>query len=423
MLEKDYVPVKPFPEFKWKWACLQCTEGINDPAVLLGVLSRMRKLEKTGKNYKYSSPEFARELIELDNDLKDSVGIDLARRTGERNLIRNSGQYWKSVGLIPSDRTGGHIQLTDFGRKVADRDITQTEFSAITVQTFKLPNSTIQTPAECSLWESHSIVLYPLRIILGTIQTLGAKFGKNERLLTVDELIRIIIPLSANHATLEDYANFVFRYRCKQLDISGWPDCCSGANDKRIAREYFLFLSNYGYLIRDDENSHGNINERYLINETIEDEIAEILAKPITDESLQQALVDIRNTDIVSQVARKTISSTQYRPKQAQFRHSVLAKCQRCIITNVQMPEVLEAAHIKPHKYSGPEDVDNGFAMRTDIHILFDTGNLRISVDGDVELSDTARSNYGWSIPPRIVIPEYVNKNYLQWRWDNYVGI
>lgn len=423
MLAKDYVPVKPFPEFKWKWACLQCTEGINDPAVLLGVLSRMRKLEKTGKNYKYSSPEFAQELIELDNDLNDSVGIDLARRTGERNLIRNSGQYWKTVGLIPSDRTGGHIQLTDFGRKVADRDITQTEFSAITIQTFKLPNTTIQTPAECSLWESHSIVLYPLRIILGTIQALGDKFGKNERLLTVDELIKIIIPLSASHATLEDYANFIFSYRHNELDISNWPDCCLGANDKRIAREYFLFLSNYGYLIRDDENQHGNIHERYLINETIEDEIVEILAKPITDESLQQALADIRNTDIVSQMARKTISSAQYRPKQAKFRHRVLEKCQRCIITNVQMSEVLEAAHIKPHKYSGPEDVDNGFAMRTDIHILFDTGNLRISVDGDVELSDIARINYGWSIPPRIVIPEYVNKNYLQWRWDNYVGI
>lgn len=184
-----------------------------------------------------------------------------------------------------------------------------------------------------------------------------------------------------------------------------------------------MFLSNYGYLIRDDENQHGNIHERYLINETIEDEIVEILAKPITDESLQQALADIRNTDIVSQMARKTISSAQYRPKQAKFRHRVLEKCQRCIITNVQMSEVLEAAHIKPHKYSGPEDVDNGFAMRTDIHILFDTGNLRISVDGDVELSDIARINYGWSIPPRIVIPEYVNKNYLQWRWDNYVGI
>ena len=423
MLDRDFIPTKPFSDFKWKWACLQCTEGINDPAVLLGVLSRMRKLEKTGKNYKYSSTEFAKELEDLDNDLKDSVGINLAGRTGERNLIRNSGQYWKAVGLIPLERTGGHIRLTDFGRKVADRDITQTEFSAITIQTFKLPNPTIQTPLECSLWESHSIVLYPLRIILGTIQALGEKFGDSERMLTVEELIKIIIPLSGCHADLDDYANFVFRYRCNDLNISNWPDCCECANDKRIAREYFLFLSNYGYLIRDDENSHGNIKERYLINETIVDEIAEILAKPITDETLQQALIDIRTTDIVSQVARKTINKSQYRPKQAQFRYDVLAKCQRCIITNVQMPEVLEAAHIKPHKYSGPEDAENGFAMRTDIHILFDTGNLRISVDGEVELSEIARRNYGWSIPPRIVIPDYVNKNYLQWRWDNYVGI
>lgn len=423
MLAKDFIPTKPFTQFKWKWACLQCTEGINDPAVLLGVLSRMRKLEKTGKNYKYSSPEFAKELQDLDNDLKDSVGIDLARRTGERNLIRNSGQYWKSVGLIPTDRTGGHIQLTEFGRKVADRDITQTEFSAITIQTFKLPNPTIQTPAECSLWEAHSIVLYPLRIILGIIQRLGEQFGDSEKFLSVEELIKIVIPLSGCHADLDDYSNFILLHRTGKLDLSKWPNCCEGANDKRIAREYLLFLSNYGYLNRDDENLHGNITERYFINKTIEDEISEILAKPITDESLQQALQDIRSTDIVSQVARKTINSAQYRPKQAQFRHDVLAKCQRCIITNVQMPEVLEAAHIKPHKYSGPEEVDNGFAMRTDIHILFDTGNLKISAEGEVELSAVARENYGWSIPPRIVIPDYVNRKYLQWRWDNYVGI
>lgn len=38
MFSRDFVPAKPFPDFKWKWACLQCTEGINDPVVLLGVL-------------------------------------------------------------------------------------------------------------------------------------------------------------------------------------------------------------------------------------------------------------------------------------------------------------------------------------------------------------------------------------------------
>lgn len=156
MFSKDFVPTKPFPDFKWKWACLQCTEGINDPVVLLGVLFRMKKLE--GRGLKYSSQEFADELVELSNDISDSIGVDLARRTGERNIIRNSGQYWKAVGLIPDD-SRGYIRLTDFGRRVAEHDISQTEFSAITIQTFKLPNSHIQTPAECLNWESHSLII------------------------------------------------------------------------------------------------------------------------------------------------------------------------------------------------------------------------------------------------------------------------
>lgn len=112
MLPKNFVPELPFPDFKWKWACLQCTEGIDDPVVLLGVLFRMRKLE--GKGLKYSSPEFAKELTELSDDIKDSIGVDLARRTGERNLIRNSGQYWRAVGLIPAGDHSGEIRLTDF---------------------------------------------------------------------------------------------------------------------------------------------------------------------------------------------------------------------------------------------------------------------------------------------------------------------
>ena len=48
------IPKLPFDGFKWKWASLQCTEGINDPVVLLGVLFRMAKLEG---QYKYSSDE------------------------------------------------------------------------------------------------------------------------------------------------------------------------------------------------------------------------------------------------------------------------------------------------------------------------------------------------------------------------------
>ena len=95
----------------------------------------------------------------------------------------------------------------------------------------------------------------------------------------------------------------------------------------------------------------------------------------------------------------------------------------KLVITNVTMPEILEAAHIKPFKYNGEDTVANGFAMRTDIHTLFDAGHLRISVDGIVELSNRARMDYGATIPPRIVIPDFINRDFLRWRWDNYNGM
>ena len=103
MLSKDFVPVKPFPDFKWKWASLQCTESLNDPVILLGVLFRMRKLEKLNQGIKYSSEAFSEELRALSNDTKDSIDVDLAGRTGSRNLIRNSGQYWRALpGIAPA---------------------------------------------------------------------------------------------------------------------------------------------------------------------------------------------------------------------------------------------------------------------------------------------------------------------------------
>ena len=99
MFDKKFVPEKPFSDFKWKWACLQCTEGLNDPVILLGVLFRMRKLELLNKGIKYSSDEFARELIELSKDTEESVGVDLARRTGERNLMKFLAQVigWQII--------------------------------------------------------------------------------------------------------------------------------------------------------------------------------------------------------------------------------------------------------------------------------------------------------------------------------------
>ena len=46
-----------------------------------------------------------------------------------------------------------------------------------------------------------------------------------------------------------------------------------------------------------------------------------------------------------------------------------------------------------------------------------------ISEDGIIELSNRARMDYGATIPPRIVIPNFINRDYIRWRWENYNGI
>lgn len=309
--------------------------------------------------------------------------------------------------------------MTEFGRKVADHDISQTEFAAITVQTFKLPNSNIQNEDECRLWLQHGIILHPLRLLLEIemkLNELGQGF------ITTEELIKIIIPLSGCKAELQDYINFILWYRAGEISLIGWPNCCPEANDMRIAREYLLFLSNYGYIIHTSGDTR--MEEKYSLNAIIADEIREIIAEKPKDESLLNALEQIRTTEVIAEVERKRVQTSRTaRPNQANFRREVLKVCQRCIITNVTMPEVLEAAHIKPFKYNGEDTVANGFAMRTDIHTLFDTGHLRISEDGIVELSSRARMDYGASIPPRIVVPDFTNREFLRWRWDNYNGM
>lgn len=404
------IPTLPFKNFKWKWASLQCTEGINDPVVLLGVLFRMAKLEN---RYKYSSEEFAQELRNLSSDLEGKgINVDVCGRGGDRNIIRNSGQYWKALKLIPNERGNGTIRLTEFGRKVANHVISQTEFSSTIVLSLKLPNTSIYNTEECKQWKDAGIEIYPLKLILSIILALGEGIIDSiDAYLTPNELIRLVIPLSGTPGRgIDSYVDYIRAYRNQELDISNFPDCCPEANDKRIAREFLLFLAYYGYL---NKNNHTNrSDERYYCNYNIYNEIQYII------NSKEEKLPE----EIISDTERKRVSS-QYRPNQAKFRKEVLKACKRCILTNVEMPEVLEAAHILPHKYNGEEIVQNGVLMRLDIHNLFDLNHIRISVNGDVWVSDRVRYSYGASIPYKIILPDYVDKEYIRWRWENYDGI
>lgn len=418
MYDPNFVPVLPFPDFKWKWACLQCTEGLNDPVVLLGVLFRMRKLEQEQKHIKYSSDEFAQELVSLSHDIEGTgIGVDLARRTGERNLIRNSGQYWSALGLIPLARSSGEIELTEFGRKVADRKISQTEFAAITIRTFALPNRANSSADECEKWESAGIRIRPLLLLLQILKVLNGRDGQGY--LTKEELLSIVIPLSGTRdVSPNDYAAYVLGCRNGEFTTDGWPSCCTSSNDHRMGREFLLFLANYGYVNIVEKDG----TERFYYNDALDEEITGLLE--IRDDSEFVELVTrLKDSSIVSEMERKRVQQTRTRPNQARFRRDVLGDKPRCVITNVTMPEVLEAAHIVPFKYHGEDTIANGFCMRMDIHQLFDSGHLRIHESGEIFLTDRARMDYGALIPPRIWFPDYVNRDFVRWRWKNYNGL
>lgn len=411
-------PVLPFPDFKWKWASLQCTEGLNDPVVLLGVLFRLRELEKRNAGIKFSSDEFAEQMRTLDADIKGrGIGVNLRDRVGERNLIRNSGQYWRAVGLLPAASEHGVIRLTDFGRRVADRQISQAEFAATTVSTFRLPNPAVQKEDECVRWRNAGLSLRPLHLLLGIVHDLWNRNAESGY-LTKEELIRVVVPLSSQRefTAVSDYAEYVLAFRSGALDVSAWPDCCPAANDHRIAREFLIFLANYGYLVQIERDDA----EIFAYNALVDEEISALLALP--DGGTFPASGTASTSGIAFDMERKRVEQHRSRPNQTRFRRAVLGDNPHCAITNVRLPEVLEAAHIVPYKYRGEDTAANGLCLRMDIHQLFDCGELRLKPDGEVVLTERARLSYGYTIPPEIRIPTAVNLDFVRWRWDNYNG-
>ena len=138
---------------------------------------------------------------------------------------------------------------------------------------------------------------------------------------------------------------------------------------------------------------------------------------------LNQAAKLISNTGVADIVERQRIMrEVLSRPNQSKFRRDVLSNSgSECVITGTQLDTALEAAHIIPVKENGGDVPANGFCMRSDIHNLYDNGHLRIDPLGLVHLSIAAQSDRVYKLlPKQVVIPAYIGKKNLEWRW-NYV--
>jgi len=91
---------------------------------------------------------------------------------------------------------------------------------------------------------------------------------------------------------------------------------------------------------------------------------------------------------------------------------------------------VLEAAHIRPFEKEGPNTVENGLLLRSDIHKLFDKGYLTINPDYRIEVSsrikeqfENGRDYYKFQGHKLVTIPQAPNQRpslkYINWHNEN----
>lgn len=404
------VPVKPFPSYKWRWLSVAPSEGLLKAPVFLGVIRALSQFEGDA----FNSDRIIEELDRVRRDTNTDINL---ARTGDRNLIRNSGQYWRGTGLLTAKR--GEVELTNFGRQVALGRITNDEFAALMVRNTVLPNPATYGVDEVANWRRAGLRIKPFELILAVMDRLGRTYGLPEAFLCSNELISVVIPLAGAKATLEKTTESVFEFRKGRLDVSEWPNCVPAANDKRLAREFLLFLANFG--ICQTDQTADRYEQRFYIDEVMNAEMQQGDEQSFLEniERIDEEVATSRNSEIPLIIERTRVSaSVLRRPNQSRFRREVLdAGARRCILTQEPTLEVLEAAHIIPVGDGGTDLVGNGLCMRVDIHRLYDSGKIRIAPNGSVTLHEKIEGAISYAgLPKQINFPHEIRAENLEWR-------
>lgn len=402
-----YLFSKPFPEYRWRWATLTPTESLNIPEINYGCLKVLASYE----GEKVNLPAIFNSLLELDEDIKKyNLSEMVLARDPKRNIFRNSGQYWKNTGLLESTSHG--IVLSDFGRAYSRGKITKDEFSAFIIKRMQLPNHFIEPENFISAWSENGLTIKPLELILSLLCGLYRNSIDNAY-LTAGELVDIVIPMSGNKFDNEDIISVIEGCRAgKSLAQKSWT-ATESSNDIRMAREFLLFLHNYGYLMLRPSRDKSIINrnmEFYL--ESWQYELAgEILSSEQYFDTFKDAIKSLSEaSNSISR--RRVLTEVLIRPKQTVFRKELLkVYSKKCLLSNASVSEVLQACHIVPVKNNGKDSIDNGIILRSDLHLLYDSGHLKILEDGKIELSDFLKDDpfYSATIPDYVKIPSFIN--------------
>lgn len=253
-------PSRPFDEYKWRWASKTPTENLNCRQVLFGVLAVLAKHNKK----KHATQEFRDDLIQLENELQSTVSLSKKERDLNKNIIENSGQYWKAYGLL-NTTSDGTIDVSKFGLEIIEKGISDEAFVRWQIENFKLPNLNIENKSIIEKHHEAKIEIKPFSLLFNIFKYIvDNSVSDNQKYITVEEIKKIVVPLSVNsEISFDTYIKHIFTYRKKPSEYDAWPNYTPDANDERMLKEYLLFLKNFG-AITECASNKGN---RYYFND------------------------------------------------------------------------------------------------------------------------------------------------------------
>ncbi|WP_452228445.1 HNH endonuclease [Lacinutrix sp. MEBiC02404] len=164
------------------------------------------------------------------------------------------------------------------------------------------------------------------------------------------------------------------------------------------------FMSNANDEIREkgkvDPNSlNGSIHKKILITSDLnENDWNELFGNISTNQIVVQELINNQNEEDLEYTYQKI----KKRLGQSKFRKELLkAYNNTCAVTECEVLDILEAAHIQPYNGAHTSIVTNGILLRSDIHDLFDLYKdekrlITISADFKIEVHSSLIESEYW---------------------------
>jgi predicted restriction endonuclease len=219
---------------------------------------------------------------------------------------------------------------------------------------------------------------------------------------------------------LDDYLEILNKYRHGSIDASQFPDCAPAANDKRMIREFLLFLVHYDYC--SIEVGISNQTTKFIRQDNLATRQYLPLSTQISQNKFHATQLPEPQNPFIENSRRKKFREVAIRDRQSKFRTDVLERFHySCLFTGERIPLVLEACHIVSVQHKGSDSFSNGLCLRADVHTLFDNRHIRIRPDGVVEYSDILQQSVSYkNLPNTINIPSFVSDEALRWRYNYY---